>query len=70
MIGVTILLIGLWAGELSPAWASDYPRKAITVVVTWPAGSGTGIVAQKIVNIIIHRWEESQVTWDIRSFRR
>ena len=35
------------------AWAAkDYPRKPITVVVAWPAGSATGIVGQKIVNII------------------
>jgi len=53
LIWATIFLIGLWAAELSPAWAADYPRKAITVVVAWPAGSGTGIVAQKIVNIIM-----------------
>jgi len=34
------------------AMAADYPRKAVTVVVPWPAGSATGIVGQKIVNII------------------
>jgi tripartite-type tricarboxylate transporter receptor subunit TctC len=36
------------------AWAAkDYPRKPITVVVPWPAGSATGIVGQKIVNLVI-----------------
>jgi tripartite-type tricarboxylate transporter receptor subunit TctC len=34
------------------AWAADYPKRGITVVVSWPAGSATGITAQKVVNII------------------
>jgi len=34
------------------AWAADFPKRGITVVVSWPAGSATGITAQKIVNII------------------
>ncbi len=39
---------------LAHAWAAkDYPRKPITVVVPWPAGSATGIVGQKIVNLVI-----------------
>lgn len=37
----------------SQGFATDYPRKPITVVVSWPAGSATGIVGQKIVNIIL-----------------
>ena len=38
---------------LGPTWAAnDYPRKPITAVVSWPAGSGTGIVGQKLVSIM------------------
>ena len=37
---------------LSEGMANDYPRKPITAVVSWPPGSGTGIVGQKLVNII------------------
>jgi tripartite-type tricarboxylate transporter receptor subunit TctC len=33
-------------------WAAGYPQRPITIVVPWPAGSSTGITAQKIANII------------------
>jgi len=45
MIFVSMLLASAGAGK-------EYPRKPITVVVPWPAGSATGIVGQKLVNII------------------
>lgn len=32
--------------------ARDFPRKPITVIVSWPAGSSTGFTGQKLVNII------------------
>lgn len=33
--------------------AKDYPRKAIIIVVPFPAGSSTGLSGQKLVNIIM-----------------
>ncbi len=45
------MVLGLWQ-PFSEVAASDYPRKPITAVVSWPAGSGTGVVGQKLVNII------------------
>jgi tripartite-type tricarboxylate transporter receptor subunit TctC len=50
ILGV-FLILGLMQ-PLSEGVASDYPRKPITAVVSWPAGSGTGVVGQKLVNII------------------
>jgi tripartite-type tricarboxylate transporter receptor subunit TctC len=47
VVGMAVILTAAFAA------AADYPRKPITVVVPWPAGSATGIVGQKIVNIIL-----------------
>ncbi len=39
-------------GSAESAWAAGYPERGITLVVPFPAGSSTGITAQKIANII------------------
>lgn len=34
------------------AWAADFPKRGITVVVSFPPGGGAPTVAQRIINII------------------
>jgi tripartite-type tricarboxylate transporter receptor subunit TctC len=51
-LAVFILFI-IFSTSLSDSLsAADYPQRGITIVVPWPAGSSTGITAQKIVSII------------------
>jgi tripartite-type tricarboxylate transporter receptor subunit TctC len=50
---VVFILMIIFSFPLSvPLKAADYPNRGITIVVPWPAGSSTGITAQKIANII------------------
>lgn len=49
-----ILLMGLLIFAPAEA-AKEFPRKPITVVVSFPAGSSTGVAAQKLVNIIMQK---------------
>lgn len=50
LLGLLFILIGLilWAPE---GGSGEYPRKPITVVIPWPAGADSGVIAQKLANI-------------------
>jgi tripartite-type tricarboxylate transporter receptor subunit TctC len=48
---------------LAPAWARGqaYPNKQVRVVVPYPAGGGTDLVARLIMPRLAERWKQSVI---------
>lgn len=52
-LAVFIILISIiFPLAAASAWAADFPKRGVTVVVSFPPGGGTPMVGQRIVNII------------------
>ena len=54
---------GLGLGGLapSPGWAQEFPTKQVRVIVPYPAGGGTDIVARLIVPRLAERWKQTVI---------
>src|SRR3990167_2892878 len=55
--------MGLGLGGLapSPGWAQEFPTKQVRVIVPYPAGGGTDIVARLIVPRLAERWKQTVI---------
>jgi tripartite-type tricarboxylate transporter receptor subunit TctC len=50
--------LGLTSGS---AWAQDYPTKQVRVVVPYPAGGGTDLVARLVGPRLSERWKQTVI---------
>jgi tripartite-type tricarboxylate transporter receptor subunit TctC len=50
--------LGLTSGS---AWAQDYPTRQVRVVVPYPAGGGTDLVARLVGPRLSERWKQTVI---------
>jgi tripartite-type tricarboxylate transporter receptor subunit TctC len=51
LAGIALIVMGLIL-SVSEGIPGEYPRKPITIVIPWPAGADSGVIAQKLANIM------------------
>ena len=51
----------LAVGSIAPAWAQDYPSRSITVIVPFPAGGASDVVARIVTDQMSKLLKQSMV---------
>lgn len=51
----------VWMGAVTAAWADSYPTKPVTIVVPYPAGGATDMIAREVAQRLGKAWKQPVV---------
>ena len=60
-MGARLFAMLLAVGSIAPAWAQDYPSRSITVIVPFPAGGASDVVARIVTDQMSKLLKQSMV---------